>query len=424
MVKTVRLICALATLGWALVASSALAQRVQFASPVESQAAATAPVVTSPPTATFVQPSAPVSPYPSMPAPAATGPQGATLGAPTTPTYTPPQGYAAPGPVAPGAAVQPPPANWDPYATPGTTTAAPLMQQDPCLQSAMPAVTMASMQKFLQHVDFQYDWFAGHNGQDRHEELGINDLELSATFALPLFHNSQTPLLLTPGFAVHYWEGPLSLEPPDPVPDLPPQTYDAYLDAAWNPQITTWLGAELDTRLGVYSDFKSVTNQAIRFTGKGVGVLTFSPSIKMKLGVWYLNRNVVTLLPAGGICWTPNPDVYFNILFPNPKVGKRLTTMGNTEWWIYMSGDYGGGCWQITRENGLSPDPYGTNGMHDTFDYNDIRVALGLEFKTLKQFNGMFEIGGAFDRGVVYRSGLPRAYYPNNTVYLRTGMSY
>ncbi len=423
MVKTVRLIPTLLALGCALVASSAMAQRVQFASPVETQAtapAAAAPVVTAPPTATFVQPTAPTSPYPSLATPA----PGATLGAPTAGPYTPPQGYGNPTPMTPGAAVQTPPPTWDPYATPGTACPAPLMSQDPAFTTAVPAVTMASMQKFLQHVDFQYDWFAGHNGASRHEELGINDLELSATFAFPLFHNSQTPLLVTPGFAVHYWEGPLSVPPPTPVADLPAQTYDAYLDAAWNPQVTTWLGGELDARIGVYSDFKSVTNQAIRFTGKGMGVLTFSPTIKMKLGVWYLNRNVVTLLPAGGICWTPNPDIYFNILFPNPKVGKRLTTMGNTEWWLYAAGDYGGGCWQITRENGLSPDPYGTNGMHDTFDYNDIRVAVGLEFKTLKQFNGMFEIGGAFDRGVVYRSGEPRAYYPNNTVYLRTGMSY
>ena len=28
----------------------------------------------------------------------------------------------------------------------------------------------------------------------------------------------------------------------------------------------------------------------------------------------------------GGICWSPNPNVYFNVLFPNPKIGRRLTT--------------------------------------------------------------------------------------------------
>jgi hypothetical protein len=340
------------------------------------------------------------------------------------PTYTPSPGYAAPPAAAAGSAVQPPPANWDPYATP-CTTPSPLLPQDPYFQAG-PPVSVATVQKLVQHVDLDYHFFPGNNGLNRHEELGINDVELSVTFAIPMFYNSATPLLITPGFGVQYWNGPLSLPPPTPPPDLPPRTYDGYLDSQWNPQITPWLGAELDARIGVYSDFNNVTTEAIRFTGKGVAVLTFSPSVKIKAGVWYLNRNVVKLLPAGGICWSPNPDIYFDILFPNPKIAKRLTTWGNTDWWLYCSGEYGGGKWQITRNNGLAPNPYlpNMNGSLDTFDYNDIRVALGLEFKTLRQFHGLFEVGGAFDRGVIYQSGAPHAYYPNATVFARAGLSY
>ena len=274
---------------------------------------------------------------------------------------------------------------------------------------------MAAVQKFVQHVDLDYHWFVGHG----EHELGINDADLSVTFALPIFYNSQTPLLITPGFAIHYWEGPVS-ELPAPA-DLPPQTYDAYLDAAWNPQLTPWFGGELDVRYGVYSDFNRVANDALRLTGKGMAVLTFSPSIKVKAGVWYLNRNVVKILPAGGICWTPNPDIYFDILFPNPKIGKRLTTWGNTEWWLYVSGDYGGGKWAIKRGSGLG---VAEDDQPDTFDYNDIRVAVGLEFNTLRQLHGMFEVGGAFSRELVYQSTLPPAFYPNNTVFLRAGLAY
>jgi hypothetical protein len=430
-VKNARIVCGLAAATWAIACLPALAQRVQFPTPLGSQQAASAPgapAVTYQPATPYVQPLTP-SPYPtpSLSPPAAT--PGATLGFPTTPslspTYTPPPSYTAPPPATPGAVVQPPPATWDPYATPGNTPSA-LLPQDPYFQSSGPPAAVTSMQKFVQHVDLDYHWFAGHNGAVNHQELGINDVELSVTFAFPMFHNSQTPLLITPGFAVHYWEGPLSVPPPIPPPDLPPRTYDAYLDAAWNPQITPWLGGELDGRIGVYSDFYRVANDSIRFTGKGMAVLTMSPSVKVKLGVWYLNRNVVKLLPAGGICWTPNPDIYFDILFPNPKVGKRLTTWGNTDWWIYFAGDYGGGKWAIRRQNGISPNPFipDTNGTFDTFDYNDIRVAVGLEFNTLRHLHGMFEVGGAFDREVIYQSGQPHAYYPNNTVFLRAGLAY
>lgn len=320
--------------------------------------------------------------------------------------------------------MQPPPANWDPYATPGTTPSA-LLPQDPYFQSAGPPMSMAAMQRVVQHIDLDYHWFAGHNGQTHHTELGINDIELSVTCAFPIFHNSQTPLLITPGFAVHYWEGPLSLLPAPPdfiaTADLPPRTYDAYLDAAWNPQLNAWFGGELNFRIGTYSDFMQVKDILIRYTGKGMAVLTFSPSVKIKAGVWYLDRNQIKLLPAGGICWTPNPDIYFNILFPDPKIGKRLTTWGNTDWWIYASGEYGGGRWGIERNSGIGAV---TDGTLTSFDYNDIRVALGLEFNTLRQLHGMFEVGGAFDREVVYQDQSPPTYRPNATVFARAGLAY
>ena len=279
---------------------------------------------------------------------------------------------------------------------------------------------MASMQKFLQHVDLDYDWFAG-NGD---HELGINDVNLSATFAFPLFYNTQTPLLVTPGFAAHYWSGPVSQPPPPPPADMPPQTFDAYLDAAWNPWVTEYFGGELEGRIGVYSDFYSVTSESLRFTGKGVAVVKLSPHLTLKAGVWYLNRVTIQLLPAGGLVWTPNPDVYFDILFPNPKAAKRLTTLGRTEWWLYARGEYGGGAWTIRR----NPDYYNNiifpSMSHDLVEYDDIRIAVGLDFKTLRHLNGYFEVGFSCDRQLNYESGLPSAFYPNNTVYVGAGLSY
>jgi hypothetical protein len=138
----------------------------------------------------------------------------------------------------------------------------------------------------------------------------------------------------------------------------------------------------------------------------------------------YLDRNYIKLLPSGGIVWTPNPDWYFNILFPNPKVAKRLTNTGGTEWWLYCSGDYGGGAWHITRGNPDVVPPSPVAGQYDDFDYNDIRVAVGLEFKTYRNFKGMFEVGGAFSRQLYYTSESPANYYPTNTVFLRGGLAY
>ncbi len=207
---------------------------------------------------------------------------------------------------------------------------------------------------------------------------------------------------------------------------MPARTYDAYLDFAWNPWVNEFFGGELNFRTGIYSDFYSVTTQSLRFMGKGMAVLRFSPSMTVKAGVWYLDRVTTKILPAGGVCWTPNPDIYFDILFPNPKIGRRLTTWGNTEWWLYARGDYGGGVWTIRR----NPDYY--NGLpgglpvlnNDLTEYDDIRIAVGVEFKTLRQMNGYFEVGFSCDRQLNYKSGLPSSFYPNNTVFVGAGLSY
>jgi hypothetical protein len=323
----------------------------------------------------------------------------------------------------PGAApgvVQPPPGVFDPYAAPGGCPQ-PLLPQDPYCPGAGPEFSMALMQKFIQHVDLDFEWFAG-NGD---HELGLDNVGLSCTFAFPLW-NVATPLLVTPGFAVHYWSGPVSVPGPPPPADLPPRTYDAYIDTAWNPWFDAGqtFGAEFDFRIGMYSDFNIVTTASMRFMGKAEAVLHLWPHVTVKAGAWYLDRLDVKMLPAGGICWYPNDEVHFDILFPNPKVTKRLMSWGTTEWWMYARGEYGVGSWSITRNSGLPNSEAPTNGSYDQFDYNDIEIAAGLEFKTIRQAVGHIEVGLSCDRQLVYKSGSPANFYPNNTVFVGAGLAY
>ncbi len=419
---------------WVSMAVPAAAQREQFPTPVQSPAVPPTPAAPvggpvaspAPPTYTPMPGAAPMSPLtppPTYAAPAAPTPIPGAAGAgvpaasPTAPYAAPT--YGAPAPYAPPPAnfngtIQPP-TGWDPYAAPVAPPGT-LLPQDPYFPCG-PQISMAAMQKFVQHVDFNYDWFAGHG----ENELGINDVNLDVTFAIPLFQNIATPLLITPGFAVHYWEGPVSV-PPEPA-DLPPRTYDAYLDFCWNPQISPWFGAELNFRTGLYSDFDVVSSAAFRFMGKGLAVIRLSDHMVLKAGVWYIDRVLVKILPAGGLVWTPNPDVYFDILFPNPKIGKRLATLGTTEWWLIADGCYGGGSWFIRRNSGLAP-PGPADGTETNFDYNDVEIAVGLEFRTVRHLDGLFEIGGSFSRQLVYQDNQPQFYFPNSTVFIRAGLTY
>jgi hypothetical protein len=389
------------------------------------------PVVTAPP--------ADAAPYTPSTAPGVADASAATpnpFAAPATSSPAPtlaPGGYSAPGtaPVATlNGAVQPPPPNFDPYAPPGT--APPVMPlTDPCYPPppgpfTLPPV-LATPYRFLQEVSLDYHWFAGHGSNT--SELGINDIDLKSTFALPMSYWQsfpEPPLLITPGFAWHYWDGPSSNAAGNP--DMPPRTYDAYLDAAWAPVfVPCSFSAELDARVGIYSDFSEITSQSIRIMGKGVAVVAIpDTTLTMKFGVWYINREKYKLLPAGGFVWKPSPVTRFDILFPNPKFTQQLyMAPGGTEWWWYLSGDYGGGVWTIKRSLApTNPNYHIENDQIDLMDYDDIRVALGVDFRRPAGFAGFVEGGYAFERQLNYASGLPSSFTPNGAFYVHAGVSF
>lgn len=397
----------------ALLPAGADGQRIYFPSaiPEGSTAGATAPAPTaapsSPPMTTY-QPATPPVVMPAPALPTAVPPSAAPLGGAAGTTQWPSGGPSA----AFQGGIQPPP-SWDPYGAPGLQPPS-LFPQDPYFSSGLGSAfgigTPAT--RLLREIRLEHHWFANTDPKP----FGINDIDFYGTFAIPFLYNQQTPLLVTPGFSIHLWDGPITT-PADPA-DLPPVAYDAYLDAAWNPQVNPWLGGALSVRVGVYSDFSKVVEDSLRLTGKGMAVLSFSPSFKITAGVWYLDRIRVKLMPAGGIIWTPSNDVRFDILFPNPKFTKRIATIGTTDWRVMLRGEYGGGNWTVKRA--FAP----MEGQIDNVDYNDIRVATGLEFDRTGGIHGMFEVGVAFEREILYRSRMPERYLPTTTVFLGGAVAY
>ena len=309
-----------------------------------------------------------------------------------------------------------PPTMWDPYATPGCQPSG-LLQQDPCLPSSqalmqpMPTGTVEKVKRFFQGASLEYIWMPGNGPQ----ELGINDVELSGTFAFPFFYNPDSPLHVTPGFAIHYWNGP-SVALTSPPSDFPSRTYDAYLDAQWDPRINQVLGGELSFRIGVYSDFTKVVNESLRYQGRGVMVLSLSPRMQVKAGVEYMDRERIKFLPVGGLVWSPTPDYRFEIIFPDPKLAVRLQSFGNTDWWLFFRGEYGGGSWTV---KGVAP---GETDLVAKRDYNDTRAAVGAEFDSVGGVNGFFEAGVAFEREI-YGDGF-RLFGPNTGMFLGAGIHY
>jgi hypothetical protein len=356
-------------------------------------------------------PLAPVSPPPSFPSsPAPAFPSSPAPTSPLPGTLPPFDPYASPVAQAPptyGA-----PAPYSPYApSPYSPTPQALYPEGIQAPQVFPPggpyfPTLGQPIRFLQEVRGRYDWMPNTGSTP----LGVQDFETSATFAIPFFR-AYNPILITPGFGMHFFAGPVTT--PANMADLPARTYDAYIDAAWHPQITPWLSANLGVRTGVYTDFNTFTIHSIRIMGRGLGIVTLTPTLQVAAGVVYIDRNLIKLLPAGGIIWRPNPDARYDILFPNPKLARRYTTLGTTDIWWYVAGEYGGGAWTIQRAGGGSDD----------VDYNDIRVSLGVESFALSGLHGLFEVGYVFNRQIVYRSATPEI-NPSDTVMLRAGLTY
>ena len=263
--------------------------------------------------------------------------------------------------------------------------------------------------RMLQSVQAQYTWMA----RDGAIGLGVDEAEVWATFAIPSFLYNPAPLMVTPGFGLHMWDGPLT-------PDLPPQTYDSFLDFAWQPQIPVggWLQADIGFRVGVYTDFDTLTSDSLRYQARGFLSFSTSSNVQWKAGVIYLDRLNVKFLPAGGVIWTDHPDAQaqtfrYEIFFPKPKLAHRLWTTATANWWGYVGGEYGGGSWTIHR----------VAGGKDQFDYNDIRVAVGLDRISHFGVKSFIEVAYVFDREVIYRSATP-TFNPDETVMVRAGIRY
>jgi hypothetical protein len=256
-------------------------------------------------------------------------------------------------------------------------------------------------------------------GDGNGTSVGVNEFDTTATFAIPFFYHSQAnlnhaPLLVTPGFGLQLWNGPETSA--TMLADLPPSTYDVFIDAAWNPQFTPLFGAELGIRVGIFTNWDVLVWDSWRIMGRAIGTLQLTPTMQGKAGIVYLDRNQVKILPAVGLTWVPDANSRYDIFFPAPKAARRFADLGRHSLWGFVAGEYGGGAWTFRRNTGqISP-----------FDYNDIRISLGTEWvpKTPLGLAGSFEVGYVFYRQLFYVDGPPQIQDLPDTLMLRLGLAY
>ncbi len=290
---------------------------------------------------------------------------------------------------------------------------APLYQPaDPFCYPQQPQFPAIPYQRFLENIAFQYTYLP--RLTDDATAVGVQDFDISATALFPDFLFSKQPLLVTPAFVLHLWDGP-STE----VQDLPSKAYSAYLDLAWNPEITPRLFAELGFRIGAYTDFNTINTDSIRMQGLAVANVRVTPTMTVKAGVVYIDRLDIKLLPVVGVLYEPDSLTRFDITFPYPRLARYWTTIGDKKVWWYVGGEYGGGSWTIHRYDFDDGETHG-----DQIDLNDYRVFFGLEATHPNRLRAFAEVGYVWKRDLIYRSQAVPDLSLDNTMMIRVGFNF
>jgi hypothetical protein len=203
--------------------------------------------------------------------------------------------------------------------------------------------------------------------------------------------------------AIHWVSGPIQT-------DMPPRLYD--LDLGFvrrNTVLVPELTYEIALRVGFFTDFEGSAREGLRFPGHAVMFLQLSEDQQLVLGLDYLDRDDVAILPVVGASLHLTSRLWVEAIFPKPRIAFRI----GPERWFYLAARMGGGMWAIER----------VSREDDVVTYRDYQVVLGIQQDHLEGHIAFLEVGVAFDRALEYRSGIGD-YQPGNSAIVRTVLRY
>lgn len=241
------------------------------------------------------------------------------------------------------------------------------------------------------------------------DSLGITSVGASARYGLP-FPDRASPLLITPGFETLFLDGP------DFV-DVPPRVHAATVEFSHFRLLSDrWL-VNVAATVGLYADDDSFgEDDALRVTGRGLAIYQWTHQWKTILGIVFLNRGDVSVLPAFGLQYE---DLHrkVDLIFPRPQIAWRIDGggppgPGAEQQWIFIGGEFGGNEYAIQNEIGA-----------DTLDYSDIRLQVGYEVKRFGGLSTKYEFGYVFARELEFDS-VAEEIELDDTLFVRVGFKY
>ena len=225
------------------------------------------------------------------------------------------------------------------------------------------------------------------------------------------------PLLVGAGFGA-------ARAPPSAPADMPARTYDAYLDFGLEPAGQRVLRRRVELPHRRLQRLLPVTTQSLRFMGKGMAVLQFSPSMTVKAGVWYLDRVTTKILPAGGICLDAQPRHLLRHPLPQPEDRQAADDLGQHRVVALRLGRLRRRHLDDQTQHGLLP-PVPPDGTYTALRLRRHPHRRGLGVQDAPPDEGHFEVGFACDRAVeLPRAVSPMSFYPDQHGVLGAGLTY
>ncbi|HET6423567.1 MAG TPA: DUF6268 family outer membrane beta-barrel protein [Planctomycetaceae bacterium] len=231
------------------------------------------------------------------------------------------------------------------------------------------------------------------------EDVGMTDLDGRFTLYFPYVQG----LLITPGYSTHAINGPIST-------DLPARLYDNWIEFRWLKKWNERWSSDIAVSPSLYTDYDNLSSDAFRVTGRAIALYTASPEWQWAFGAIYLDRDDIKAMPAVGAIWTPTDDWKVEVLFPRPRIMRKMYCDDSLTKWAYLGGEFGGNTYAIERP-GL---------VRDVVTYSALRMYVGYEIKRTKGFSPRVELGWTFNRSLEYQSGVGDMDLPS-TAMLRIG---
>jgi hypothetical protein len=234
---------------------------------------------------------------------------------------------------------------------------------------------------------------------------GFGTLDIDVNHSWLFGYDEWPPLTITPGLGVHLWSGPIHI-------DLPPRVYDAYLDLQWRPIERENWGLSVGLTPGLYGDFENFNGKTFQLTGWILGNYQLSENSLLVGGAAYVRQLNQSLLPIGGIIWTPTDDWRLELIVPTPKISRRILQADSSSMWCYVAGQYGGGSWAIAD----------TTDSNVLLAYSDLRLLLGIESFQSNGLQYSLDVGYVFARNLSVDD--VSIFDPQDTVLLQASLAY